>query len=140
MAYFDNTDPCWIPDAGFAKEQSWRLRISQFGDGYQQRILDGINALDKKFTVSFYRAQQHLVDIDNYLAGMNGSAFPFVDPITLINYSVWCDTWQITWDIKRKRDPVTFNIAWYGTLSAEFNKANGITVAEIAGVYTVLPT
>lgn len=140
MAYFDNLDPCWIPDAGYAKEQTWRLRTAQFGDGYQQRILDGINALDKKFTVTFYRTEQQLIDMDNYLAGQMGSAFPFVEPLTDINYSVWCDTWTITWDVRRKRNPVTFNIQWYGTLAAVFNKANGVTVAEIDGVYTVLPT
>lgn len=130
--FFDNTDPCWVPDVPLGVDQEWRLRVAQFGEGYQQRILDGINALNLRFKVNFgNRPQAVLLDIDAYLSSMKGGAFPFIDPVSELSFSVFCDQWSISWDIKRKRDPVTWEQIFYGTLSAEFERANGVLIGPI---------
>jgi len=132
MSFDGLDDACWLPDVPVAKEQEWRLRVAQFGDGYQQRILDGINALDTKWNVVFSNRQQALlVEMDTYLASKKGAAFNFMDPLTEIVNEVFCDNWQITLDVKRKRDPITWNSVHYGTLSAEFVLANGVGIGPI---------
>jgi len=130
--YFDGTDPCWVPVLPIGIEQDWRLRKAQYGDGYEQRILDGINALNLKWQVSFPNLPQvKLLDMDAYLTSMKAAAFPFTDPVTELTYSVFCDAWSISWDVKRKKDPVTLNYQFYGTLSAEFVRANGVQIGPI---------
>ena len=39
-------------------------------------------------------------------------------------HKVFCDEWQVTWPLKRVESGVR---EYYGTLSAEFRKANGVT-------------
>lgn len=132
MAYFDGTDPCWIPAVPYGVDQEWRLRVSQYGDGYQQRILDGINALGLKFNLTFPNLPHAiLLDMDAYLTSTKAAAFPFMDPVSQLTYSVFCNAWSISWDIKRKKDPVTLLYAYYGTLSAEFERANGVEIGPI---------
>lgn len=131
--YFDGSDACWIPAVPYGIDQEWRLRIAQFGDGYSQRILDGINALNLTFNLQFpNRPQTKILDMDAYLTSMKAAAFPFTDPVTEKTYSVFCDKWSISWDVRRKvRDPVTLNYEYYGTLTAEFVRANGIQTGPI---------
>lgn len=130
--YFDGSDPCWIPAVPIGIDQDWRLRKAQFGDGYEQRILDGINALNLKWKVTFPNLPQvKLLDMDSYLTSMKAAAFPFTDPVTELTYSVFCDTWSISWDVKRRKDPVTLNYAFYGRLDAEFVRANGVQIGPI---------
>lgn len=128
--YFDGTDPCWIPAVPIAIDQQWRLRKAQFGDGYEQRILDGINALALKWTLTFPNLPSHiLLDMDAYLTSMKAAAFPFTDPVTQISYTVFCDSWSISWDVKRKlRDPETGLYIFRGSLNAEFYRGNGVQI------------
>lgn len=122
---FDGSMPCWIPDVPIAVDKEWRLRIAQFGDGYAQRTLDGINALNLKWSLTFdSRPTDVLLAMDAYLQAEKASAFPFRDPASGILYNVFCDTWQLQWGPSRRRDGQTI---YYGTLSAEFVKANGVT-------------
>ena len=122
---FDGSTPCWIPDIPITTEREWRLRIAQFGDGYQQRMLDGINALDLRWSLSFEnKTSDVLLAMDAYLQEQEASSFPFRDPVSGILYNVFCDAWQLQWGPSRRRDGVT---TYYGSLSAEFAKANGVT-------------
>lgn len=119
---FDGTDPCWIPRLPIGENPKWRLQVAQFGDGYQQRTLDGINALDRSFRLVWEtRPQADLVAMDAYLAGTKGGGFDFRHPVTGQLYTVFCDEWTIDWEVRRRGDPPQF----YGTMSAEFVKANG---------------
>jgi phage-related protein len=132
MSFDGLDDACWLPDAPVSKEKEWRVRVAQFGDGYQQRMLDGINALNVKWNVTFSNRQKAvLIEMDNYLSSMKGSAFNFMDPATEVVYEVFCDQWMVSIDVIRKRDPVTWNSVMYGTLAAEFILANGVTIGPI---------
>ena len=39
-------------DRGFTKESSHRILTATFGDGYEQRVRDGINTLDQNFSIT----------------------------------------------------------------------------------------
>lgn len=123
---FDGTDICWIPDTPTAKQSEQRLKIAQFGDGYQQRTLDGINALNLKWSLTWEnRKESEIKAMDSYLAACQGAPFRFRDPLTQVLYWVFCDLWQTELSVERKRS--NFTERW-GTLSAEFVKANGVFV------------
>jgi phage-related protein len=125
MAFDGTGGSCWKPDVPIQVDREWRLRIAQFGDGYQQRTLDGINALDSKFQVSFeQRPKDIILAMDAYLQAEKASSFNFLEPVSNVTYRVFCDSWHITWAPKRRQAGVT---TYYGSLSAEFVKANGVT-------------
>jgi phage-related protein len=124
---FDGTDPCWIPRVPIRESPKWRLQIAQFGDGYQQRTLDGINALDRAFDLAWQSLpQSELLAMDSFLSALKGSAFDFQHPVTLVMWKVFCDEWTIDWETRRR--PAGGTAEFYGTLSAQFVKANGMAL------------
>ena len=65
-----------MPDRGFQKNDKARLYQTKFGDGYEQRLANGINALEQTFTLNFKtRAKAEIDDLVAYFVGING-----VDP------------------------------------------------------------
>jgi phage-related protein len=129
MAGFDGTDVCWIPDIPYGTDREWRLRVAQFGDGYAQRTLDGINALNIKWQLTWAAREKAVINaMVAYLEAQKANAFTFKDPATAVVYqNVWCDTWHVEWETRRRGSAPTLPLLW-GTLTAEFVKANGITV------------
>ena len=41
------------PDKTMSKSSEPRVLISKFGDGYEQRVTDGINSLEDSYSVQF---------------------------------------------------------------------------------------
>lgn len=120
---FDGSDLCWVPDIPTSRQDERRLKEAAFGDGYSQRMLDGINALMVRWSVTFENREGAIINaMVDYLVAQEGAAFDFLDKPTGIMHKVWCDSWQVSWNLKRK-GPL-----YYGTLSAEFRKAYGLTV------------
>jgi phage-related protein len=120
---FDGTDNCWMPDVPLARDDEWRLRIAQFGDGYQQRTLDGINALDRKWSLTWsLRSAADINAMVAFLEAEKASSFPYLEQPTGITWKVFCDAWRVDWELRRPGG------IWHGTLSAEFIKANGVSV------------
>lgn len=120
---FDGSDTCWIPDVPISRDDEWRLRVAQFGDGYSLRTLDGINALNRKWSLTWATREAAVVNaMVAFLEAEKASSFPFLEEQTGITYQVFCDAWRVDWDLRRRGG------TWYGTLSAEFVKANGVTV------------
>ena len=68
-----------VPDKGLSKKNSPVVFISQFGDGYQQRVANGINNLKQDFAVSFAtRPKAEIDDIIGFFESTNGvTAFNF---------------------------------------------------------------
>ena len=119
---FDGSVHCWIPDPGLARSDEWRLKVAQFGDGYSQRALDGINALQQSWQVAFETREAEIInDMVAYLVAQKAKSFDFLEPQTGILYSVFCDAWTVTWLFKRP------GALCYGTLEAEFKRAFGVT-------------
>lgn len=120
---FDGTDTCWMPDTPVTRDDEWRLRIAAFGDGYAQRTLDGINALDRKWQLTWgMRSAADINAMVAFLEAEKASAFDFLEQQTSTTWKVFCDAWRIDWEVRRPGG------VWYGTLSAEFIKANGVTI------------
>ncbi|WP_042778028.1 phage tail protein [Sinorhizobium fredii] len=124
---FDGTDKDWC--AAIPMNQSWdqRMRIAQFGDGYAQRTLDGINSMRRRWQPRFELKTEPVIrSMVAYLDGRKGNAFPFQDPATLVVYQVTCDEWQVDW-LQVKFTPAGTRKELRGTLTAEFIQNYGVT-------------
>lgn len=110
----------WCASPPIEDSPSWRLQVAKFGDGYEQRGLDGINALELAFNVAYdMRPRAEIQAMDSYLRANGADAFPFKHPVSKVVYQVFCDAWSVTWQgagFKR------------GSLHATFRKANGAAV------------
>lgn len=71
----------WIPDYQCAVEIAPRLRGAKFGDGYEQRVEDGINTQPKAWSLTFgVRDHDDAMDIKNFLRAQGASSFDWTDP------------------------------------------------------------
>ena len=73
-----------VPDKGLNRKNTPVIFQAKFGDGYQQRIANGINNLDQEFGVSFNtRTKAEIDDIVGFFESTNGvTAFDFTFPDT----------------------------------------------------------
>lgn len=71
-----------VPDKGLGRQSQPRVRVAKFGDGYEQRIADGINPIQETFNVTFNnRTEAEIDDITGYFASLGGvTAFDFTVP------------------------------------------------------------
>lgn len=125
---FDGSNKAWCPSLSQTRSKEWRLRIAKFGDGYEQRTLDGINPLDVVWKVAFEAKPYNVIqDMEAYLTTRLARAFPYQDPATGEIFNVFCDKWDVDW-IRVVIDTNGNRKSLNGTLTAEFRKANGATV------------
>lgn len=78
------TDKKIIPDKSLSRAVQPRIRVAQFGDGYQQRLADGINNLGETFTLNFMNRDK--TEADDIIAFFDTKAgvsnFDFTIPDT----------------------------------------------------------
>jgi len=53
IGFTDLTSTNRVPDKGYTRQTQPRVLATQFGDGYQQRLIDGINPLRETINVAF---------------------------------------------------------------------------------------
>ncbi len=72
------------PDKQMTRTTRPQILMATFGDGYEQRAIDGINSLRETYTASFKtRTKEDVDDIVTYLESTNGvTAFNFTIPDT----------------------------------------------------------
>lgn len=58
------------PDKSMTKQSAPRVLTATFGDGYEQRIADGINTLNETYSLNF--ATRLKADIDDIVAFLDG--------------------------------------------------------------------
>jgi len=76
-----SADTAITPDKGMARKGSSRVRTAKFGDGYEQRIVDGINNVEESYSVNFNnRAKAVIDDIVAFLESRKGASFNFTIP------------------------------------------------------------
>jgi phage-related protein len=87
----------WIPDIGSTEERAPRIRSVQFGDGYEQRAQDGINADMRKRSLSFTaRSSAESTAILAFLEAQGGTAsFDYTHPGDSSRKYV-CKSWKAT--------------------------------------------
>jgi phage-related protein len=92
------------PDKGLGRSTQPRLLIAPFGDGYEQRIADGINILEQNINVSFStRPKAEIDDLVAFFESLGGiSRFKFnledsnAGSNTETIFCV-CSSWNQTW-------------------------------------------
>ena len=70
------------PDRGIGRQSTPKVLVAKFGDGYEQRIADGINSIQETFNVTFNnRTAAEIDDITGYFASLKGTtAFTYTIP------------------------------------------------------------
>ena len=70
------------PDKSLSRSSKPKVHLATFGDGYEQRLADGINSVKETFSVAFQtRTKADIDDIVGYLDSLQGvTAFNFTIP------------------------------------------------------------
>ncbi|MDY0559575.1 phage tail protein [Pasteurella multocida] len=90
---------CIRPD--YTIESSPRVTKVQFGDGYAQRISNGINTLLRKYPVVVKVDKQTAQSVDEFLARHKGvEPFYFNEPFSQQRKKVVCGNWSIKVGLK----------------------------------------
>lgn len=88
-------DWVWVESPGTAVEETARLRVARFGDGYQQAAPDGINFIAQSWPLQF----NDVDDVEGDLmvaflranAGLHFNYWPLWAPAAI---KVRCNTWR----------------------------------------------
>jgi phage-related protein len=119
---FDGSIPCWIPRIPIGDTARFRVSVTPYGDGYKQRLLDGINAVEQSWAVVWeHREEPDIWAMDAYLRNKGDDGIPFMHPVTQVLYIIFCENWSIEWNLLHGE-------IRYGTMSALFTRANGVTL------------
>jgi phage-related protein len=86
----------WTPDFGAEKEIKLAVRQVTFGDGYEQRISNGINLSTETWSVAFVnRDLTEAEAIETFLAAQQGTySFDWVAPRSIISKKYVCRSWK----------------------------------------------
>ena len=88
-------------DKGFTRQNTPRIHAVSFGDGYEQRIANGINTLDQTMNVSFStRPKAEIDDLVAFFESLGGvSKFEMIidDTNGAETIKVTCKSWSQTW-------------------------------------------
>ena len=94
-----------VPDKGLSNTNQPRIFLSQFGDGYEQRLNYGLNPLQQQFRLSFRtREKAEIDDIVAFFESTNGVTkfdYTFDDTNESGNeqtIKVVCESWAQTWE------------------------------------------
>lgn len=69
-----------IPDKGLNRQSKHNVAVARFGDGYEQRIVRGLNSIGETYNLQFqHREKEFIDDVVNFLDGKKG-----VTPFSLI--------------------------------------------------------
>lgn len=98
MALAATFDPTWLPQVGASLSEKPRVKKIQFGDGYQQRVTDGINTNLERWSLTFKGNPAVNTAIDAFLSARNGTeAFNWTTPKGRA-IAVVCSGWSETID------------------------------------------
>ena len=92
------------PDKSLSRASKPKVHLATFGDGYEQRLADGINSIKETFNVSFQtRPKADIDDIVGYFESLKGvTAFNFTIPDSNNSgesvVKVVCDDYSISYD------------------------------------------
>jgi phage-related protein len=69
-----------IPDKGFTKNVTPRVLLAKFGDGYSQRLSDGINPIEEMYSVAFKTRDRDEIDdiVKFFEAGVGVQPFDLI--------------------------------------------------------------
>jgi len=73
-----------LPDKGLSRQSTPKVLKVQFGDGYEQRIAEGLNSSNENYQISYSnRPKAEIDDIAAFIDGKKGvTSFDYVIPDT----------------------------------------------------------
>ena len=90
-----------VPDKGFTRKTTPRVFKADFGDGYSQRVGNGINVLNETFSINFANRPKADIDqITNFLetkAGVTSFDFTYAEGGSETTIKVLCSDWSQSW-------------------------------------------
>ena len=93
------------PDKQLSRKNTPRVHLAQFGDGYEQRLQDGINSLKQEISVSFQtRPKAEIDDLVAFFESLNGVTkfrFDIADSnasSSTETIKVVCPDWEQKWE------------------------------------------
>ena len=93
------------PDKQLSRKNTPRVHLAQFGDGYEQRLQDGINSLKQEISVSFQtRPKAEIDDLVAFFESLNGVTkfrFDLADSnagSSTETIKVVCPNWTQRWE------------------------------------------
>lgn len=87
--------PDYQPEYGASCEITPRVRKAQFGDGYTQRVGDGLNNMPRKWSVTFRQVTADADIIEAFLESTKGAAnFSWTPPRGAAGKWVVSDGWS----------------------------------------------
>lgn len=70
----------WCPQPGYTVDEELKRKVLNFGNGYQQRMEDGINALLRKYSVTYKVKNSQSAEFRQFMKEHGGvRAFYFKD-------------------------------------------------------------
>lgn len=88
-----------VADRGLSRQSKHRVLTARFGDGYEQRVLDGINTKDDMFNISFNNRDSEDINlIAGFLDDKAGKNFEFVITDTFSSGSLTTSTVKVVCD------------------------------------------
>ena len=100
IGFTDLTSTVRRPDKGFTRASASRVFLTEFGDGYEQRLANGINNLVEDYSLTFNnRTKEEIDDITAFFANKGAvTAFTFTIPDSNNSgetaVKVICDSWS----------------------------------------------
>lgn len=89
------TFPAYEPLYGASKSSRPAARKVQFGDGYSQRIIFGINQDPKEWTLEFNVSETEALEIETFLETQAGAtSFDWTPPDSTTSYKWLCSEWS----------------------------------------------
>lgn len=94
-----------VADRGLSRKSKHNVLTAKFGDGYEQRVLDGINTKQDQFSISFKNRDASDINlIAAFLDDSAGKSFDFVitdkfsqGNLTTSTIKVVCDDYNISY-------------------------------------------
>lgn len=99
-------DFTWTPSRGFTAETTARVREAKFGDGYVQRVAEGINNVNQTWNLQFQsNAVETIAAIEAFLISKGGyQAFTWLPPGEATEVKVMCNKWSKTYESEISRN------------------------------------
>lgn len=87
-----------LPDYGSRRQSKARVLEARFGDGYVQRIPDGLNSIGKSWPLNWtLRTRAEITALEGFLESQAGRPFSWTDPKGEVGR--WtCDDWESNYD------------------------------------------
>ena len=104
VGFTDLTSTVRRPDKSMTRSSKPKIHYAQFGDGYEQRLADGINNLVESYAIAFNnRTKEEIDDIIAFFENKGGvTAFTYTVPDTNesgneVAIKVVCSDWKKTY-------------------------------------------